>query len=142
MSSKTKLLSELCHLDYDAVAAYEATLDRIEDDNLKVKIREFCNDHRDHIKSLNELLIQNGEEKVTGTDMKKILTKGKVVIADLMGDSAILKAMVANEKVTSEAYEKALEKDDLTPNERSVIEIHWQDEKRHKQWFEEMASAY
>ncbi|MCW8109581.1 PA2169 family four-helix-bundle protein [Alteromonas ponticola] len=139
MPSKTTVLSELCHLDYDAVAAYEATLERIEDDTLKRTIAEFCKDHRDHITKLNELLLQNGEKEVNGTDLKKFLTKGKVVIAGLINDKAILEAMNMNEKVTEEAYEKALKNDELTVSERSVLEKHYADERRHKQWFSEMA---
>tara|TARA_B100002049_G_C16063196_1_gene369091 strand:+ start:1250 stop:1717 length:468 start_codon:yes stop_codon:yes gene_type:complete len=142
MPTKNTVLKELCHLDFDAVAAYEASLDRIKDDSLKGKIREFYNDHVEHIKSLIELLIQNEEDKVTGTDVKKLLTKGKVVIAGLINDEAILKAMDINEKVTTEAYEKALKHDDLTANERSVLEAHWEDEKRHKEWFSNMAENY
>lgn len=35
MSSTSTVLSELCHLDFDALAAYEASLERIEDASLK-----------------------------------------------------------------------------------------------------------
>ncbi len=57
----------------------------------------------------------------------------------LINDKAILKAMVVNEEVTTKAYEKALDHDDFTPQERATIERHWADEKRHKQWFSDAA---
>ena len=41
-------------------------------------------------------------------DMKALLTKGKVVIAGLMGDEAILQAMRTNEADTNTAYERAV----------------------------------
>ena len=40
--------------------------------------------------------------------MKALLTKGKVVIAGLMGDEAILQAMRTNEADTNTAYERAV----------------------------------
>ena len=42
-------------------------------------------------------------------DAMKILTKGTVVIAGLVGDDTILKAMRANEEVTNTKYEHAVE---------------------------------
>ena len=41
--------------------------------------------------------------------MKAILTQGKVVLADMFGDSAILKAMKTNEDDTVTAYDRACE---------------------------------
>ena len=80
-----------------------------------------------------------GEDKVTDADFKKVLTKGKVVIAGLINDKAVLKAMVVNEEVTTKAYEKALDHEDFSVAERVIIERHWADEKRHKQWFSDAA---
>ncbi|NMH60580.1 DUF892 family protein [Alteromonas ponticola] len=138
MSSKITLLSDLCHLEYDAVAAYEETLEKIKEDNLKRTIAAFCKEHREHIVNLNELLEQNDAQKVTNTDLKEVLTKGKVMIAAMINDKAILEAMHMNENVTTEAYEKALKNDQLTISERAVIEKHYEDEKLHKDWFAEM----
>ena len=132
MSSTSTVLSELCHLDFDALAAYEASLERIEDASLKDTIATFRDDHKAHIDALNTMLVQRGEDKVTEADFKKVLTKGKVVIAGLINDKAILKAMVVNEEVTTKAYEKALDHDGFSAAERVAIEGHWADEKRHK----------
>ena len=139
MSSTSTVLSELCHLDFDALAAYEASLERIEDASLKDTIATFRDDHKAHIDALNTMLVQRGEDKVTEADFKKVLTKGKVVIAGLINDKAILKAMVVNEEVTTKAYEKALDHDGFSAAERVAIEGHWADEKRHKHWFSEAA---
>ena len=139
MSSTSKVLSELCHLDFDALAAYEASLERIEDPTLKETIATFRDDHKSHIDALNNMLTQRGEDKVTDADFKKVLTKGKVVIAGLINDKAVLKAMVVNEEVTTKAYEKALDHEDFSVAERVIIERHWADEKRHKQWVSDAA---
>ena len=139
MSSTSKVISELCQLDFDALAAYEATLERIEEPSFKETIATFRDDHQAHIESLNKMLVQRSEDRVTEADFKKVLTKGKVVIAGLINDKAILKAMVVNEEVTTKAYEKALDHDGFTPQERATIERHWADEKRHKQWFSDAA---
>ena len=65
MSSTSTVLSELCHLDFDALAAYEASLERIEDASLKDTIATFRDDHKAHIDALNTMLVQRGEDKVT-----------------------------------------------------------------------------
>ena len=55
-------------------------------------------------------------------DMKPLLTKGKVVIAGLMGDEAIPRAMRTNEADTSTAYERAVNFKGLQANTRDVLQ--------------------
>ncbi len=54
---------------------------------------------------MNQLRLEGGNP-ADGGDLKQILTKGKVVIAELGGDDAILKAMKMNEEVTNKSYEE------------------------------------
>ena len=65
--------------------------------------------------------------------MKALLTKGKVVIARLMGDEAILQVRT-NEADTNTAYERAVNFKDLQANTRGVLQYGLADERRHCEW--------
>jgi hypothetical protein len=58
--------------------------------------------------SRNEKLSGMGRNPPKEGDMKSILTKGKVVMAGLIGDKAIFEAMRMNEADTNTAYERAV----------------------------------
>ena len=61
-----------------------------------------------HITELGDILSSMGRTPPKEGDMKALLTKGKVVIAGLMGDEAILQTMRTNEADTNTAYERAV----------------------------------
>lgn len=129
-----KTIQELVALDYNAIEAYDAAIERLENPRLSAKLVEFRQDHHRHTENLGEILRLQGEDVPNGPDMKRFLTKGKVVIADIGDDETILKAMNANEKVTNETYEKALKLDDLHGPARTTISGNLSDEQRHKAW--------
>ncbi|WP_017446596.1 ferritin-like domain-containing protein [Gayadomonas joobiniege] len=141
MSSVNSTLSELCKYDFDAVAAYEAAIDRVDDKDAKIQLKVLCDENKNHTVALNRFLNQRGEEAVTGPDSKKLLTKGKVVLADIMGDEKIIDAMLSNEKEMLNKYSDALELDGLTVQEREILTKHYNDEKRHKAWLEELSGS-
>lgn len=128
-------LNDLIELDHDAIAAYEAAIERLEHPGYKAQLREYCDDHERHTRNLAERVVQLGGEPASGPDMMKILTKGKVVIADIIGnDRAILMAMRANEEVTNKRYELALDVDGMDAQTRSIVEANLADERRHRAW--------
>ncbi len=131
-----KALQELLELDYDAIEAYEAAINRIKDNVFKSKLNDFKMDHQNHIVAISSLLRSHNEEVPTGPDSKQWLTKGKVVLAGLMGDKAILSAMLTNEEDTNTAYERMLGRQDVWNEARTVLENGLQDERRHKNWLE------
>lgn len=130
-----KNLNDLIELDYDAIAAYQAAIERLEDNNYKAQLTLFMQDHENHIAALSQLVSQEGGAPASKGDMKVILTKGKVVIANLAGDEAILKAMLMNEEVTNKSYEKEVKKGYRQPIQ-AILMDHLDDERRHKEWLE------
>lgn len=128
------LLQDLIKLDYDAIEAYEEAVERIDNVAYKDKLREFCDDHRRHTRNLAEYLRQMGEDIPDGPGAKHFLTKGKVVLADMMGDEAILKAMKTNEDDTNTAYERAVKHAAVTPELRDTLEANLGDERIHRAW--------
>ncbi|MDO8862065.1 DUF2383 domain-containing protein [Haliea sp. E1-2-M8] len=128
-------LGDLIELDYDAIAAYQAAIERLDTAAYREKLTEFLGDHERHVKELGEAVRKEGGSPPTKGDAMKILTKGKVVLADLLGDAAILKAMRANEEVTNKKYETAVEKG-YAEHIQALLRKGLADERRHKGWIE------
>ncbi len=73
--------------------------------------------------------------------MKQCLTTGKITLADVMGDTAILKAMLSNEDDTVAAHDRARNHDDAIQKLRDFFEHALMDEKRHRTWMEKTVQA-
>ncbi len=69
--------------------------------------------------------------------MKSMLTTGKVKLAGLMGDKAIIQAMKTNEDDTNTAYERATKFKDAPPQVHATLERNREDERRHRDWMVE-----
>lgn len=133
----SKLLSNLIVLDYDAIAAYQSAIDRLNDPVSREKLAEFMADHRRHTENLSVQLRQMAEVPPHKKDAKGLLTEGKVLVSGLMGDSAILKAMKSNEDDTNVAYERAVTRHDAPAAVIETLQQNLADERRHRAWIEE-----
>ena len=136
-SSIEDLLKDLVQLDHDAVDAYQAAIDRLENAGFRSTLTGFCQDHLRHIEELGAQLSAIGREPPKEGDMKSMLAKGKVVLGGLMGDKAILQAMKTNEDDTNTAYERAVKHDDASADVREVLSRGLADERRHRGWMVE-----
>ncbi|MBS0185461.1 MAG: hypothetical protein JSS34_03825 [Proteobacteria bacterium] len=84
-----------------------------------------------------EIVLEEHEEDVPDSpSIKQWLTKGKVVLAELIGDKAILGAMHSNEEDTNTAYERVLNHEDIWNDAVEIIGRGYADERRHKIWLE------
>lgn len=132
------LLNELIALDYDAIEAYRVAIKRLEETTYQENLASFCEDHERHTGKLAQLAAGFGGQPAHGPDLKQLLTKGNVVIADLIGeDRAILSAMRLNEEVTNTAYDAALALEALEPTVLEILETNRSDERRHRAWIEQ-----
>ncbi len=136
-SNLNERLENLITLDYDAIAAYQAAIERLEDATSKEKLAEFMADHQQHTQNLGAHLRDMGHEPPTEGDMKSLLTKGKVVMAGLIGDKTILQAMKTNEDDTNTAYERAAEHEDTPADVKATLDQNLADERRHREWIEQ-----
>ena len=130
-------LRELVELDYDAIEAYAAAIDRLGNTKYKNKLEQFKADHENHVVTLNKFLRDHEEEGVEGPDAKKWLAKGKVILATLIDDKSILQAMLSNEEDTNNAYERMNAHEDIWPEVAEALSKGLADEKAHMEWFEE-----
>lgn len=129
-------LNELIALDYDAVGAYEAAIDRIDVEFLRSRLREFQGDHRRHIQELSRVVVGLGGKPREKPDVKGFFIKGFTAITSIMGNEAALKAMQGNEKLTNRTYEQAM-KEGWPEEVRVIIERNFRDEQRHLAFIEE-----
>lgn len=127
-------LNKLINLDYDAIAAYEAAIERLNNAEYRERLREFRDDHQRHTRNLGECLAKFGGKAATSGDIRKILTKGKVILGTINHDRGVLEAMRSNEDQTNRFYEEALEKLEDEPAVAGILLRNLEDERRHRLW--------
>jgi uncharacterized protein (TIGR02284 family) len=130
-------LNSLIELDFDAVEAYQAAIDRLNEPTDQAKLRQFMGDHERHITDLGPLVLELGGVPAQKADVRKILAKGKVILAGIAGDRAILAAMRSNEETSTRTYRKASGEEGLPSHVRAILERNFADEQRHLAWIEE-----
>ncbi len=130
------LLNALIELDFDAVSAYEAAIDRLADANDKAAFASYRNDHERHTRELQPFVAELGAKPADHADIKSMITTGKVMLASLAGDKAILVAMKTNEDDTNTAYDRAVARDDVPPHIKDVLVRNRDDERRHRAYIE------
>lgn len=137
------LVRNLLYLEHDAIAAYDATIERLDDPEAKRRVSEFRGDHAQHVAVLEEMARELGVDIPQGGDMKKMLTTGKIAIADMIGDDAsILKAMKTNEDDTVTAYDRAASHERAIPKSKAFFAKALEDERRHRLWMQERAQSH
>lgn len=135
------LVRNLILLERDAIAAYESTIERLSDTSLSQQVESFRQDHLQHLNVLQEMAVETGAEAPQEGDMKQLLTTGKIALADMLGDAAILKAMATNENDTVTAYERASDHPDAIEKSRSFFQKALADEQRHREWMQRTAES-
>lgn len=136
------LLNALIELDFDAAEAYEVAIDRVEDEGDKAAFTSFKDDHERHTRELQPFVTELGEKPSDKSGFKAVLTKGKVSLASLVGDKAILVAMKTNEDDTNTAYDRAVSRDDVPSHIRDVLIRNRDDERRHLAYVEKRLATF
>lgn len=137
-----KLIENCILLEHDAIAAYEAVIERLDSAERRAQIERFRQDHLNHLDQLKGFARDHGVTPPQEGDAKQMVTTGKVQLADIMGgDGAILRAMSTNESDTVAAYSHATENPALPQEMRPMVEAALADERRHKDWMDREADA-
>ena len=132
------LLGDLTSLDYDAIAAYDSAISRIDNPQFNQQLQLFRDDHQRHTVELGSIMSRLGGSPPSGAGAKSLLTQGKVVLGGLIGDRAILVAMKTNEDDTNTAYERAVNHEQKHSSAADeVLRRGLADERRHRAWIEE-----
>lgn len=136
------IIEDMIELEHDAIAAYRICIERLETPAYKQQVSSFLSEHERHLSELVQHARALNIDVADGPDLKAILTKGKLVIADMFGDAAILKAMKTNEDDTVTAYERAARHENLPVEIRATFEKGLADEQRHRAWMETTAQSH
>ncbi len=137
----SEALFSLCELDFDALEAYETAISLLENENYKQQLRKFKENHERHIIDLRSILLAKMNKAPHSPSMKQWLTKGKVVLANLVGDEMILKAMLTNEEDTNTAYQRMYQRADKWPEAENILQKGLADENGHKKWLENILKS-
>lgn len=129
-------VKDLMTLSYDAVKAYDAAIKRLEDTLSKTVFQEFKNDHEHQISELSAFLQSCCQELSEEDELKTFLTQGRIFIAELFGDKAIIAAMRSNEIDTTSAYKRLLNRKDIKNDLKQILEEGYECECRHLKWME------
>lgn len=135
----TDAMKELLELEYDALEAYKAAINRVKNENYKAKLQEYQSDHEQHITQISNYLLKYSSEIPKGPCGKQWLTKGKVVLGNLLGDKTLIDAMISNEEDTNKAYENLNKREDKWPEIKQFLAEALSDEKRHKAGLEQIS---
>jgi uncharacterized protein (TIGR02284 family) len=133
-SDLVEALKNLIELDFNAIEAYEAAVERLDDATTRQTMMAFMADHERHTQVLRQVVFQMGGEVPAKGDFKRVLTKGKVVIGEIIGDRGILMAMKSNEDDTNAAYENAAARTDVDSELQQILDRNLADERRHRAW--------
>lgn len=116
-----KLVNALIELGLDAVETYETAIDRVDDIDDRERFEAMRAAHARQVVALQSLVSEHGDTPANSPDLRRMIDKGKVVIASLMGDRLVLFAMKNIEANLVDAYESALEHPMLPPDIRESL---------------------
>jgi rubrerythrin len=138
-----KELTSLCHLDIDAIHAYDQALKHVDVTHIKTQLTGFRDDHHRHVKDLSEIIRRlGGQPPSFSPDFKGFLIQGMTSARSMTGTEGALKAMKTNEQLTNRNYNKAAGM--AFPSDiKTVVERGLADERRHlatiEQWIQTSA---
>lgn len=136
------LLKRLLHLANDLCLAYGTAIRRIKDASLKEKLSEMDKSHDRYRVELAEFIEALGQSPPEGGDLHGVVERGRVVIAELGGDEAILRAMSVNEAELAVAYQAAKGMKNLPPKVVEFLERAVDHEQHHRRFFDDALGRF
>ena len=133
-SDLNSLLASIIDLDLDAVEAFDAAIQRVNEAATRAALQAFRADHLRHIEELRPVLEATGRRAPQRSDFAHVLTAGKGVVAGLLGDAALLTALKADEEDSNIAYERACDSSIVPARVRTLLRAALGDERRHRTW--------
>ncbi len=137
--SMAEIVSELILLERDATAAYVRILPRLQSGPANEEISRFVETRQRRLSELTKMSFMLHSAVPDESAATHYLPTGRITIAGLDGDAAILKAMRAGEDETVAAYERACAHPDAAPKCRAILERFLCDALQHRAWAENTA---
>jgi hypothetical protein len=140
-TSLAEIVSELILLERDATAAYVRILPRLQSGPASEKISCFVETRQRRLAELTKMSFMLRSAVPDESAATHYLPTGRITVAGLDGDAAILEAMQAGENETVTAYERASGHPDAAPKCQAMFERCLRDALQHRAWVENAASA-
>ena len=133
---RLELLRRLVRLDLEAVAAFRDAARHVRERRVRERLEAFRVEHEAHVQALEGLLRQAGGDPPRRSGARRVLNKGRVLLADLVGDEAVLRQLQDVALTANEEYEDALRHHDLGDAE-PLLRRFREEERRHLAWIEQ-----
>lgn len=135
------MLNALIQLDVDAVEAYDHVIKHIEYHDIGKKLRDFQDDHRNHVKDLTAMVQHlDGKPVKPSPDLKGYLMEGFTALMSVTGSLAAMEAMQMNELVTNKSYARA-EAMELPEEVKKLIQTNHSQEQRHLRYIQQVITT-
>lgn len=128
------LINGLIELDYRAVSTYDSAAERIQNPFYRRQLRQFCEDHQHHIIALKPHAGKHNDVVASEPGVTDILTRGRVALANWVGDHAILTALLALEEESASSVNDAVKHPQLDAQLRKTLLKIVGDEANHRAW--------
>ena len=102
-------LYDLIELDRDMIESYQRAVKKLSDFTLRSELHVFIDDYDRQVNELTPALQAMGVTPTRHASLRTILETGKIALAGLLGDRAILSTMKSNETRAVKEYERACE---------------------------------
>jgi rubrerythrin len=102
-------LTDLISLQKDALEAFDVAHRLFSKEALKEAVEKITADHKRHLAAMEEQLAHFQDQPAPSAGPRRYLEKGKVFIANLMGDKMLLRALKSNEEELRKAYQVLLD---------------------------------
>jgi bacterioferritin (cytochrome b1) len=118
-----------------AIEAYRAAMDHLHVHDDREQFQQFMHEHERHGSDLTALAHDLGAAPTPRSYVMRWVAMGKVALAGLVDERAVIFAMKTIEDRVVRACERALRAQVLPTNAREMLERHRRDEERHISWF-------
>lgn len=135
-------LNDLLQLDYDAISAYQAAIEKLDSAEYSQQISGFLRDHERHVRDLTDLIQQLGGTPANEPHATAPLKEGLQRLAAAGGDRGVLMAFRANEFQVRSKYDDYAAKANRWPADaKRVVDRNALDEERHYRWVSQTLEA-
>lgn len=131
--AEARLVSSLEVLERDSLDTYDACIERMRDPGLSRRLEEFREQHHRR----HERLLEHGRTlglEGGGGSARSLLARGRLALADFLGDGRLLRAMGNHESDVFAVYLRAAARNDIPEPLRTLCKQARDDAERCRDW--------
>lgn len=135
-SNPGDLLNTLIELTHDVCVAFEAAIDRTDNEGWLKGFHTILNDHNNQMAALRPYADRLSQNTSDSPDIKGLLNEGQVRLASLIGDKPLMGALCRIQNDMVVAYGRACQIDALPEPLKGLCARHLQQAQGHLQWLQ------